>query len=201
MRFWRDRDTVTKVRWYRVPADTPCLPIPHAFMRTDWLPTKFEDNPGEGAVLVGEYTRGGQYDKGALPVGWRPPTHYVGTPEQWLDGSTFPANPPLVWRGGFSTACKAKDKPEGMACETGCPVCPVVSPIWTMEFADFAGFSAVPLVHTVGCEFSSRCVAGPDCETAAAWEVIPEMDFGGLTGAVIKTKGDLTWSSCCDRSV
>lgn len=198
---WRNRDDTILVRYYRVPWGTEPLPVTSSFMRTDWLPEvlkKAEDNPGEGAVEVGEFTGGGKYDKGGRPAGWRPPTHFIGTEEQWLLGSEFPKHQPLVWRGGFSTACRAPDKPEGQACATGCDQCPLVSPIWIADsFEDFAGFTQGVLVQTQGCEFSTKCVPGPGAPTAAAWEVVPEESFGGLTGGVIHSRGNLTWSGCC----
>lgn len=197
MRFWRNRDDVTMVRWYRVPVGTPCLPIPSAFMRTDWLEEHPAANPGDPGVLVGEYDGGGKYDRGALPVGWRPPIKFIGTPEQWLQGSEFPRHQPLVWRGGFSTACKAGRGPQGMACAE-CVECGLVSPIWIADgFADFGGLTQAALVHTEHCEFSSRCVPGPGAPTAAAWEVVPERAFGGLTGGVIYSQDHMVWSGCC----
>ena len=212
MKFWENSNDLVSVRWYRVPDGTPALPFAHRFMHSSWDAGMFRPKqfgmqgrdflvqPGEQGLAVGELADRLAYDAGALQVGWRPPTKWIGNRRQWVEGSTVGVDQPLVWRGGWSSACKTPDVPPvGMACATGCPVCPRISPVWIVATPDFAGFSQCAIVKREGCEFTSACAPAPGCPTgtAAAWQVVVD-PFGGLTGGVVAIRPNGTWSTCCN---
>lgn len=207
-KFWlkpyANRPEVILCRTYRVPDDTPELPFAHRFLLPEWDGKEFEITPPEGN-LVGFLPKRVRYDRGVAPVGWRNPAGpgghgFIGTEQQWSEGSLFPMNPPLVWRGGFSTACTANPNAQGAACATGCELCPRVSAIWIADgFANFAGLTQGAMVKKEGCQFDTLCVPAPYCPTgtAAAWQVVLENPVGGLTGGVMAWRGGSEWSTCC----
>jgi len=201
MRFYNNRSDKSRVRWYRVPDGTPALPIPHSFTHTTWLPESWLPNPGEPGCDVGEFKGMRKYDKGALPIGWRPPTKFIGTPEQWLNGSVYPTDQPLAWDGEFSLACKPTDHPQGRACAT-CRYCGHrISAVWNMEpFPDFASLSVQPLIWRSECVFNNQCVVEPDIcpvPTAAAWELEGVEGIPGMSGGIVTYQGSGKWSTCC----
>lgn len=187
------------VRYYRVPKGNPVLPIPHAFMTQENWDRKQSSKLEDSDTVVGELMAYYRYDKGRLPTRWRRPTKYIGTPEQWLQGSESTRHQPLVWRGEFSVECRGEaPNPQGMACAK-CEECGLTSPIWMVDgFEDFAGLTQAAVVYRGGCEWNSKCVAPG---TAAAWEVMPEESFGGLTGGVIYSTSPMVWSGCCKEIV
>lgn len=215
VKFWSNSDVLTLIRWYRVPEGTPALPFPHRFLSTDYegriLPVGRRvgllgfDNlvePGQPGAPVGMVHRSQKYNKGALPAGYTPPTGWIGSLRQWQDGSILGVDPPLVWDGPFTSGCKAPLDPNAQACATGCDRAPLVSAIWLMEpFAPFGGLQPTALVKREGCDFASTCVPGGQCAagTAAAWQVIPEIDRAGVVGGVISYKRSNLWSNGCDR--
>ena len=89
--------------------------------------------PGEPGMPVGLFLRTKRYDKGALPAGYLAPTGWIGSLRQWQDGSILGVDPPLVWDGPFSSACKPPPNPNAQACSTGCPEFPLISAIWLMQ--------------------------------------------------------------------
>lgn len=197
-RFYAGKDTVNTVRVYRVPEGTPCLPFPHSFLHPYWLGKEHPSEPGDSAVPVGFFTRGIKYDKGALPPNFKAGAAPIGTPQQWQQGSAQGEG--LVWEGGFSTACRGLPAPQGQACATGCPECPLVSPVWVVDTEDFGPLTAGVVVKRTGCEWNSQTVAAsPACPTgtAAAWSVTLEAPFAGFTDGVVVTRGLNQWSSCC----
>lgn len=86
VRFFADSDQVTRIHWYRVPKDRPCLPVASFVQNSDW--TNF--NGPRATIFKGEapYTQGEQWvDRPAVN---RPPLpgekfsgHFCGTPQQW----------------------------------------------------------------------------------------------------------------------
>jgi hypothetical protein len=203
VKFWKNRGDGVKVRVYRVPWDTDPLPIAHAFMHTDWLPLVNDQEPEEIPAQVGMYQKGFKYDKGATPPLWRPPTHYIGTEEQWQQGSEFPRHQPLEWCGGFSKDCKKADEPLDKQCLRACEQCPETSSVWLVDgFEDFGSLHCSAVCQTHGCEFSNSVVTGIHDSpqgTAAAWEVIMPHGVGPLTNGVVAFVGNDTWSTCCNN--
>lgn len=201
---WRNRPDLVLVRTYRVPDDTPALPFAHRFLMPQDDGAEFAINPPEGggpnAPLVGFLHKMVRYDKGAPPPGWRPPTHYVGTLEQWQEGSVWPRDQPLDWQAGFSTACRAAcAAAEGEACGVGCDQCPLVSELWCISgFEDFAGLTEAVVTKRQGCYFSTECVPCGDSGylTSPAWSVSYPTPFAGLTPAALPWRGQ-DWNNCC----
>jgi hypothetical protein len=217
LKAWANRADTVRVRLYRVPLGTPALPIPHRFFHPMWDNSissgrdlsglkrmSVTVEPGEPGYPIGLAGKPEKYYKGAAPAGWRPPTHYIGTPEQWLEGSVFGVDEPLVWRGGFSEDCKRLCGPDqdtipvGFACGEGCTECPLVSELWCVsDFEAFANLDEAIVVKREGCVFSTECVVTEKCPkgTAAAW-VVDVDEFAGLTRAALPWRNG-EWSSCC----
>lgn len=201
---WANRPDLVTVRVYRVPDDTPALPFAHRFLLPDWDGMEFAydplEDPGITQPAIGFRPKRVRYDQGALPAGWRPPTGWIGTESQWLNGSVYPADQPLVWQGGFSTACRAVCAvPPGKACATGCDQCPLVSELWCVSgFTDFAGLQETVICKREGCYFSSECVPAAGCPTGTspAWQVVLDQPFAGLTNAALPWRG-ADWNNCC----
>lgn len=216
LKAWANRGDAVPVRWYRVPYGTPALPIPHAFFHPDWDPSVSSGRdrsglkrksvtvePGQPGFPVGVVSKRVRYDRGALQAGWRPPTHFIGTPEQWLSGSVFGRDNPLTWRGGFSEECRQLCQPqEGEACALGCDEAPLSCPVWCVQgFQAFAGLDEAVIAKRPGCLYSSECVASEAGPAPGVWEVILPESFGGLSNAYVWWQGS-SWSTCCDeRSV
>lgn len=203
---WANRPETVLVRTYRVPFDTPSLPFDHRFLVPDWDGMEFSydpsEDPGVTQAAIGFRPKRVRYDRGATPAGWRPPTHFVGTLEQWQTGSVWPRDQPLIWQAGFSTACKAACAvDQGEACGLGCDQCPLVSELWCVSgFAGFAGFTETVICKRKGCYFSSECVPAGDCPTGTspAWEVVYDQPFAGLDPAALPWRG-VDWNNCCSR--
>lgn len=201
---WANLPDLVLVRTYRVPDDTPALPFAHRFLFPQDDGAEFAINPPEGggpnAPLVGFLHKMVRYYRGTPPAGWRPPTHFIGTLSQWQEGSLWPANQPLEWHGSFSTACKeACVVEEGEACGTECLECPLVSELWCVSgFDDFAGFTETVITKREGCYFSSECVPVEGCPsgTSAAWQVVYDQPFAGITPAALPWRGQ-DWNNCC----
>lgn len=104
LKCWHNDDRQTQVRWYFVPDDANCLPIPHAFQPTHLISPGLVGVPGSGQV-------------GACPtrIGNCNPKHpklnlhstqYCGTASQWLNGSDIDTDLPLTWHEyGYSQCC------------------------------------------------------------------------------------------------
>jgi hypothetical protein len=218
MQFWANKQERCPVRWYRVPLDTPALPFPHYFLapgmdgrllggknRVGLEGLEFYVPPGDPGMPVGCHHKLIKYDKGTLPAGWHRPTRWIGTLRQWQQGSTVGRDRPLIFQGYCSTGCFPVTNPNAQACATGCEVAPLISPVWLMEDVDnFAGLSPVALVKQDGCVFSNAPV--PDgtlanAPTAAAWQVVPDSDAGGVGPGVIAHTGVGQWGSCCGPRV
>lgn len=212
-RAWANREDSVPIRFYRVPLDTPALPFAHRFLHPDWDDSNASGRdryglkglsrtvqPGRPGMPVGVQVPKVRYDRGALQTGWRPPTHFIGTERQWTEGSIFPADQPLVWRGGWSTACRQLCQVErGEACATDCDVIEPLCPIWCLTgLESFAGLGEAVLTKKPGCMFNTHCVYTPAGATAAAWEVVLPEEFAGLTGAYLWGRPDGRLSSCCD---
>lgn len=201
---WANRPDTVLVRTYRVPDDTPALPFAHRFLLPDWDGQEFEydpsGDPGITQPAIGFRPKRVRYDRGALPAGWRPPTHFIGSEDQWLNGSIWPRDQPLEWHGGFSTACRAACAViEGEACGTGCDQCPLVSELWCVGgFDDFAGLTETVVCKREGCMFSSECVPAGGCPTGTspAWQVVYEESFAGLDPAALPWRGR-DFNNCC----
>ncbi len=218
VKFWANSDVKTLVRVYRVPFGTPALPFPHRFLNPSFdgrrYPKRYPAGlrgldfilePGEPGLPVGFFFDKVRYDRGSLPAGYVPPTGWVGSLRQWQEGSILGVDPPLTFNGPFSAGCRPPASPNAQACAVGCDQIPLTSGIWQMEgFTPFAGFTPTALVKREGCVWSSACVpGGPQCPdgTAAAWQVVPSADQGGVVGGVVAYKRANVWSSCCERTV
>jgi hypothetical protein len=92
VKFWADSDTTVRVRYYRC-SKPGVLPILHSFRFEEekGLPWQTDPLPGQVGVL----TSSASYSKGQRPALYNPDGSYIGTPAQWLTGSTV-ANPPLT---------------------------------------------------------------------------------------------------------
>ena len=142
--------------------------------------------------------------QGRPPGRLAPSTGWIGSLRQWQEGSILGVDPPLVWDGPFSTGCRPPLDPNAQACATGCDQAPITSAIWLMEgFAPFAGLVPTALVKREGCVWSSACVPAGGCPTgtAAAWQVVPEMDQAGVVGGVIAYRGNGCWGNGCEKVV
>ena len=56
------------------------------------------------------------------------------------------------------------------------------------------------MIKRQGCNWSIACVpGGPQCPTgtAAAWQVVPEMDRAGVVGGVISYRSNGCWGNGC----
>lgn len=107
VRFFLDSDAFSVIRYYRVPAGTPFLPIPSRFSDpTHCADSEDRDDDVPGVVGV---ERNYTYDKGARPAYWAPRAgQYCGDPTQWLNGC-LTSDPDPVWLPwGISLCCLRK---------------------------------------------------------------------------------------------
>jgi hypothetical protein len=104
VRFWRgESEHWTRIRWYRVPKDRPCLPIPHCFEDPLQLDSEAQRELADDEVGVDPAQLGG--DPGR-PPGWEAPGSYCGSDEAWLGGGRRGVDEPLEWTGWeISTCC------------------------------------------------------------------------------------------------
>lgn len=106
-RFYHNSSQLQRIRWYRVPPNTPAVPFPHAFGHPQYDGDLIDwPNPIDGQIGIKTPERG--YSRGAPPLGLPLASPNVcGTPEQWLDGSDInDPNAPLTWTPlGFSLCC------------------------------------------------------------------------------------------------
>lgn len=88
-RLFKDRpDLTTAGRFFRVPDNTPALPLFHYYFSRDYVSDFYEE-----PVELGETGVRRKYDKGVPPPGWNPPV-VVGEPECIRTGETM--LPPLA---------------------------------------------------------------------------------------------------------
>ena len=130
--FFRDTEAITPIRWYRVPADRPVLPVASFVSRPEW---DDENGPFSG-MFNGEPpgTQGPQWvphiwRANPQPYPWETFTgHYCGTAEQWA-GELVSTNPADVGTPGCCIGAIAK---LSCACSTSS------ARVWFAGFQDFA---------------------------------------------------------------
>jgi len=84
-RFFRDSDTIAKIKWYRAPEGARAFPTQHKFSHLNWYTAPWE---AEG---VGEvYSAAETYFNGATPPGVNG-QDYFGALEDFQRGATFDA--------------------------------------------------------------------------------------------------------------
>jgi hypothetical protein len=84
-RFWRDSPVTTRVRWYRVPVGTPCLPFWHCFkyLRSRFIQEQEDPQPDEAGMVTSTES----YYRGMRPLSWAPNGTWVGSLRRWQEGS------------------------------------------------------------------------------------------------------------------
>jgi len=103
-RFFQDIEDTTRIHWYRVPADRPCLPVASFIMDSDWdnnngpRSKNFKGNPPN---LQGESWDARPATRIAPLPGEKFSGHFCGTPEQWA-GDLTSTNPEDL---GFYGCC------------------------------------------------------------------------------------------------
>lgn len=103
VKFYNNSDDLSLIETYHCPVGTPVLPIPTCFGAAIWFDDDFYNDPTTGQA--GELLAQVAYSKGILPAEWEEPTHYIGTPAQWLNGCDINTDPPLEYND------------EGLCCE------------------------------------------------------------------------------------
>jgi hypothetical protein len=104
VKFWRDDESTQRIRWIRVPSDTPPLPIPHCFEDPDQIGEREVEGVVEGMPgVLRRRVRG----HGGIGPEWGPPVRFCGSPEAWLHGGRRGIDPPLEWGwDGRSSCCR-----------------------------------------------------------------------------------------------
>lgn len=189
-RIFRDDPREVTIRWFIVPDGTPFLPVPHLWGGRPWRYDRTPPTIGPGELLQSPLV----WDEGLPPA---QPSDWIGADDWWANGIPIAAlgGPVPLRRPGV---CKTNKQ---AACGTGCDVCPLISPVWTMEYFDpVAGITPATLVKEPGCLFTSSCLKGlPQCPagTARAWLVQVIEPISVLTEQVITNQQGSVFSSCC----
>jgi hypothetical protein len=177
------------------------MPIPTCFGMSTWDFNRKDRVPNYQVNGCGMADSQSRYYNGALLPGWQESDHYIGTPSQWLNGSVWGVDQPLVWQGGFSSNCKQAS----CACPTTVrltgPCYGRASAIWQVQTPSFAGLSATPIAWMGGTNWTSQAVQpGPQClnGTAAAWSVVPPYSWAGLSSQCVPYVGSGVWNTCCE---
>lgn len=168
-----------RVRWYRVPSDTPPLPFPHCF--EDPLQLDLES----GAIRDLDDEECGVEDQkvaahNGAPPPWAPGTHGpCGSAEAWLHGAARGVDPPLTWRRDFRSTCCAEDAVVGTASKI-----PKFS-------ADGNAIQDSRLTDTgSGCVTSSACIDAPALKIAGVdlTDIFPSAS-GTTSGSIPRIAG------------
>jgi hypothetical protein len=181
---------VVHLRWYRVPDDTPWLPVGYLWSGRPWHYDQTPPSVGPGEL------RGRYYEwANGIPPPWY--LDWLGSDDWWASG--IPSSDPNLTPQVRPGVCQVRKTD---ACYTACDQCKTMSEVWWMDYMPpIRGLSQKVLYARDKCRFTSACadnVVGCKKGTAACWLVQPMQKIKGLSMQVMVARGRNRFSSCCD---